>query len=165
VDWLPFTVDQIQYFLLIFVRISTVIALIPIFGSYQVPAQIKVAISIALAIIMFPVIMASKPEIPGTFSVALFAMLVAKEAMVGLAIGFVTQFIFTAIQLAGQLVDTEMGFGFVEVADPFTEEPITVLGQFQIILFTILFLTFNGHYFLLLAIEKSFQIIPLFSAS
>ncbi len=163
-DWLPLTVDQIQYFLLIFVRISTVIALVPIFGSYQIPAQIKVALSITLAIIMFPVIMAAKPEFPGSFSVALFMILVVKEAMVGLAIGFVTQLIFTAIQLAGQLVDTEMGFGFVEVADPFTEEPITVLGQFQIIIFTILFLAFNGHYFLLLAIEKSFQIIPLFSA-
>jgi flagellar biosynthetic protein FliR len=164
VDWLPFTVDQIQYFLLIFVRISTIIALIPIFGSYQIPPQIKVALSLTLAIIMFPVIMAAKPVFPAGFSVALFMMLVVKEAMVGLAIGFVTQFIFTAIQLAGQLIDTEMGFGFVEVADPFTEEPITVLGQFQIIIFTILFLTFNGHYFLLLAIEKSFQILPLFSA-
>ncbi len=163
-DWLPLTVDQIQYFLLVFVRISTVIALVPIFGSYQIPAQIKVAISLTLAIILLPVIMAAKPQIPGSFTVALFMILAIKEAMVGLAIGFVTQLIFTAIQLAGQLVDTEMGFGFVEVADPFTEEPITVLGQFQIIIFTILFLTFNGHYFLLLAVEKSFQIIPLFSA-
>jgi len=164
VDWIPFTVDQIQYFLLIFVRISTVIALLPIFGSAQIPLQIKVAISFVLSMILFPMVMSSHPQFPGTFSLGLFVLLVLKEAMVGLVIGYLTQFLFTAVQLAGQLVDTEMGFGFVEVADPFTEEPITVLGQFQIIIFTILFLVFNGHYFLILSIQKSFEILPLFTA-
>lgn len=163
-EWLPFTIDQIQYFLLIFIRISTALAIMPIFGGNQIPPQMKVALSLGFAVILFPMVMSLKPVLPGTLSLGLFAMLVCKEAMVGLAMGFVTQFLFTAIQLAGQLIDTEMGFGFVEVADPFTEETITVLGQFQIILFTILFLVFNGHYFFLLAIQKSFEILPLFTA-
>jgi flagellar biosynthetic protein FliR len=164
VDWLPFTVDQIQYFLLVFVRISTVIALLPIFGSPQVPPQIKVGISLLLSVVLFSSIMSLNPQFPKAFSFALFFLLVLKEAMVGLVIGFVTTFLFTAVQLAGQLIDNEMGFGFAQVADPFTEEPITVLGQFQLIIFTILFLLFNGHYFLLLAIQKSFVIVPLFTA-
>ena len=163
-EWIPFTVDQIQYFLLIFVRISTVIALLPVFGSAQIPPQIKVAISLLLSALLFTTIMSLKPQFPLAFSLGLFVLLVLKEAMVGLAIGFVSTFLFTAVHLAGQLVDTEMGFGFVEVADPFTDEPITVLGQFQVVIFTILFLLFNGHYFLLLAIQKSFEIVPLFSA-
>ncbi len=163
-DWVPFTVDQIQFFLLIFVRISTVIALIPIFGSQQVPPQIKVAISLILSVIIFPAVMSFKPQFPQAFSIGLFFLLVCKEAMVGLIIGFITSFLFAAVQLAGQLIDTEIGFGFVEVADPFTQESITVLGQFQIVIFTILFLLFNGHYFLLLAIQKSFELLPLFSA-
>lgn len=163
-DWVPFTVDQVQFFLLIFVRISTVIALIPIFGSQQVPPQIKVAISLILSIIIFPAVMSFKPQLPQAFSLGLFFLLVCKEAMVGLILGFVISFLFTAVHLAGQLIDTEIGFGFVEVADPFTQESITVLGQFQIVIFTILFLLFNGHYFLLIAIQKSFELLPLFSA-
>jgi flagellar biosynthetic protein FliR len=146
------------------VRISTVIALIPIFGSQQVPPQIKVAVSLLLSVILFSSVMSLKPQFPQAFSLGLFFMLVIKEAMVGLALGFVTSFIFAAVQFAGQLIDTEIGFGFVEVVDPFTEEPITVLGQFQMIIFTILFLLFNGHYFLILAIQKSFELLPLFTA-
>lgn len=163
-DWLPFTFDQIQYFLLVFVRISTVVVLLPVFGSSQIPAQMKVALSLGLAVILFPVLMTVKPAFPEPFTLGMFVMLVLKEAMVGLAMGFITQFLFTGVQLAGQLIDTEMGFGFVEVADPFTQESITVLGQFQIIIFTLIFLVVNGHYFFILAIQKSFEIIPLFSA-
>lgn len=163
-ELIPFSIDQVQYFLLIFVRISTVVALLPVFGSPQVPPQVKVGISLLLTVVLFSTIMSSRPELPQAFTLGLFFLLVIKEAMVGLVMGFAASFLFTAVQFAGRLIDTEIGFGFVELADPFTDEPTTVLGQFQVILFTILFLLFNGHYFMLLSIQKSFEIIPLFAA-
>lgn len=163
-DWIPFSVDQIQYFLLIFVRIVTVVALLPIFGSSQVPLHMKIGLSLLLSIVLFNTIMSAKPQFPQPFSMGMFSILVLKEVMVGLVIGFATTFLFAAVNFAGRLIDTEIGFGFVELADPFMDESITVLGQFQIIIFTILFLLFNGHYFLLLAIQKSFEIVPLFTA-
>jgi flagellar biosynthetic protein FliR len=163
-EMIPFTMDQVPFFVLILVRITTVIALLPIFGSPQIPNQLKIGFSILLTIILFSSVMSLKPELPGNFSITLFFLLVLKEVMVGLVIGFTSNFLFTAIQFAGRLIDTEIGFGFAEIADPFTEEPITVLGQFQILIFTIIFLLFNGHYFFILTIQKSFEILPLFSA-
>ncbi len=162
---LMFSIEHVQYVLLMFVRISTMIALLPIFGAPYIPLLVKAALSLILSFVLFATVLASGlPAMPAHFSMGMFILLVFKEAMVGLAIGFVASFLFTAVQFAGRLIDTEMGFGFVELADPFTNEQVTALGQFQIILFTILFLLFNGHYFLLLAMSKSFELIPLMGA-
>ncbi len=158
---IPFNVDQVIFFLLIFVRISTIVALLPVFGSWSIPFQLKVGLSLLLAVILYSSIMSKGAVTAIEFSPGLFILLIMKEVMVGLAIGFVSSMLFTAVQFAGMLIDTEIGFGFVELADPFSDEPITVLGQFQVIIFTILFLLFNGHYFLILAIQKSFELVPL----
>jgi len=163
---LMISLDQIQYYLLMFVRVITMLALLPIFGANFVPVQVKAALGLLLTSVLFSVqLSAGLPVFPGEFSLSLFFLLVIKEAMVGLAVGFTSSFLFAAVQFAGRLVDTEMGFGFVELTDPTTGEPVTVLGQLQVILFTILFLLFNGHYFMLITIQRSFEIIPMFTAT
>ncbi|HEX3018857.1 MAG TPA: flagellar biosynthetic protein FliR [Chitinispirillaceae bacterium] len=164
-ELIPFNVDQVIYFFLIFVRISTIIALLPVFGSWSIPFQLKIGLSLLLAVILFNPVMVTVTDNKIAFSPGLFVLLVIKEVIAGLAIGFVSSLLFTAVQFAGMLIDNEMGFGFVELADPFTDEPITVLGQFQVVIFTILFLLFNGHYFLILAIQKSFELVPLMNVT
>jgi flagellar biosynthetic protein FliR len=154
-------IEQIEAFLLIFVRISTIMSLMPIFGSQSIPAQAKVAFWLILSMAIFKLFPAQDIALLQTNNVFEFVLFVLKEVIFGLTIGFVSTLLFTAIQFAGWLVDSEMGFGFVELMDPFTDEPVTVFGQFQVILFTILFLVFNGHYFLILAIKQSFEIVPL----
>ncbi|HLV31789.1 MAG TPA: flagellar biosynthetic protein FliR [Chitinispirillaceae bacterium] len=160
----PFSVDQIEVFILIFVRIITIIALLPVFGSESIPVQLKVGFSLLLSIILFNMIFSSIPQMPD-FSWGIMALIVIKEILVGLAIGFAASTLFAAVQFAGRLIDTEMGFGMVQLFDPFSGQSVTVMGQFQIIVFTLLFLLFNGHYFFILAIQKSFEVIPLTGAN
>lgn len=157
----PFGVHDIEAFLLVFVRISTIMALMPVFGSQSIPVQGKVAFWLILSLIIFQVQPSNFTSLQQPQVFAGFILSVLKEIVFGLVIGFVSSLLFTAIQFGGWLIDSEIGFGFVELVDPFNEEPVTVLGQFQVILFTILFLLFNGHYFFILAINQSFEIIPL----
>jgi flagellar biosynthetic protein FliR len=162
---LMISLDQIQYYLLMFVRVITMLALMPIFGANYIPVQVKAGLGLLITSSLFSVqLAAGLPEFPGTFSLALFSVLVIKEALGGLAVGFASSFLFTAVSFAGRMVDTEMGFGFVELSDPTSEESITVLGQLQVILFTILFLLLNGHYFMLITMQRSFEVVPLFAA-
>jgi flagellar biosynthetic protein FliR len=112
-ELIPFNVDQVIFFLLIFVRISTIIALLPVFGSWSIPFQLKIGLSLLLAVILFGSVMSTGIDTTIPFSPGLFIMLIIKEVMVGLAIGFVSSMLFTAVQFAGLLIDTEMGFGFV----------------------------------------------------
>ncbi|MDR0305802.1 MAG: flagellar biosynthetic protein FliR [Chitinispirillales bacterium] len=158
--------DQVQYFMLMFVRVMSMMMLMPVFGATYVPAQVKVALSLLLTSALFSVQRVSglsSIDI-SEFSIGLFFLLVFKEAIVGFIIGFASTFLFTAVNFAGRMVDTMMGFGFVELTDPLSQESVTVLGQLKLILFTILFLLFNGHYFLLITVQKSFELVPMFEA-
>ena len=162
---LPFTVDQAGFFFLVFVRVVSIIALVPIFGAQSVPPQLKVGFALILTVLSIVPSMTPGLSFEQEFTLPFFGLLVVKEVLVGVAVGFVASMLFTAVQFAGRLVDTEMGFGFVELMDPTTNETVTVWGQMQVILFTILFLVINGHYFMLLAIQKSFELLPLMGGS
>ncbi len=154
------TSEQIQVFLLVFVRVSAIIALLPVFGSPSVPLMLRAGFSFLCAIILFPhVPVNSVSEI--AFSLPNFVVMVLRELFVGITIGFASSMLFAAVQFAGRLVDTQMGFAMVQLVDPFTSAATTVTGQLQVLIFSIIFLLINGHYFLLLAVQKSFEIIPL----
>ncbi len=161
---LPFSVNDAGYFFLVFVRVISILALVPIFGTQMVLPQVKIAIGLIFTILLFSSIMPRAVPFQPQLSLPQFMLLVIKEAMVGIAVGFTGSLLFTAVQFAGRLVDTEMGFGYVELIDPTTSETVTVWGQLQVAVFTVLFLLFNGHYFLLLAIQRSFELIPLMGA-
>jgi flagellar biosynthetic protein FliR len=158
------TSEQIQYFLLIFVRIVTIVALLPVFGVESVPGAVKAGLSLALSFVIFPFVFVEPAPIPA-FSLAQFALLVVRELFVGLSIGFATSLLFVAVQFAGRLIDNQMGFALVELVDPFTNLEATMSGQLMTLVFSIIFLLVNGHYFLLLALRKSFEVIPLLGAT
>jgi flagellar biosynthesis protein FliR len=166
IDHLPFTIDTIEMFLLMFTRVVTIMAFLPIFGSSAIPPAMKVGLSLVLTGLIFAPTVGLHPlHIPGNFSGALLMVLIAKEVVVGLAIGFASTFLFAAVNFAARLVDTEMGFGMVELIDPFSEDMVTSQGQLWIIIFSIFMLLFNGHYFFLLAVQKSFDLIPVLGAN
>lgn len=157
------TSEQVQVFLLIFVRVLAMVSLLPFLGSQSVPVQLKAGFSFMIAIVLFPnipVLSAQKLVL----NIPAFVCMVVKEIFIGLTIGFAATLLFSAVQFAGRLVDTQMGFALVQIVDPFSNTEATVTGQFQILIFSIIFLLVNGHYFLLLAVQKSFELIPLFGA-
>jgi flagellar biosynthetic protein FliR len=162
IDHLPFTIDTIEAFLLMFTRIVTIVALLPIFGSSTIPVQLKAGLALILTALVFAPTVGIHPlHIPGGFNGALLIVLMVKEVVVGLAIGYASVFLFAAVNFAARLVDTEMGFAMVDLIDPFSEDTVTAMGQLWIIVFTIFLLLINGHYFFLLAIQKSFELIPI----
>lgn len=166
-DQLPFSVDTIEAFLLVFARIATILAVFPIFSSTTIPPQVKVGLSLIIAVLVFsssPGLHAVSIHTGNSSSVALLFLLIIKEVIVGLTIGFCGAFLFAAVNFAAHLVDMEMGFGMVDLVDPMNDVSATVMGQLWVIVFTVILLLINGHYFFLLAVEKSFSVIPLTQA-
>jgi flagellar biosynthesis protein FliR len=159
-DPLTYTTNQAQLFMLAFVRIASMLALMPIFGSASIPVQLKAGLALVLCFILFPFIQ-QHATVPLPQTTGLFIYKMVLEIFVGVVIGFVATLLFSAVQFAGYLVDALTGFSFVELVDPFTDTSITVFGQLNILIFTIVFFLINGHYFMLLAVEKSFEVIPL----
>lgn len=156
-----FPLEQIAKLLLIVVRISGMFLIAPVFGMRGVPAHLKIGLAFFAGLIALPGV-PSVQEWSAMFGNPVWLLLmVVKELAVGLVIGYTAALIFSAIQVAGQFIDLQIGFSIVNVMDPQTGFHMPIIGSFKNLLALLLFLGINGHYGLITAIMQSFQFVPL----
>jgi flagellar biosynthetic protein FliR len=112
-----------------------------------------------VAFLVFPVVNYQMESIPVSGIPLILA--VVREMLVGFVIGLGALLVFTGIQLAGQVIDIQMGLGMVNIIDPVTSTQISVMGQYYYLIATLVFLAVNGHHLLIRAVVDSFNLIPL----
>jgi flagellar biosynthetic protein FliR len=156
-DLYAFGITSVVTFLLVLARVGGIFTTAPIFGNVNVTPMVRVAVALALAFVFMP--MARITSVPT--ELLPFVAAVIKEAIVGLAMGFLASLMFAAIQMAGAYVDLQVGFGFAQIVDPMTRESHAVLSQFQNFAATLLFLALNGHHLMISGLADSFGILPL----
>jgi flagellar biosynthetic protein FliR len=149
---------QVGILLLIAARAGAVVFSAPVFGSRNVPRILKAATSFIIAVTLFRVIKLPQALPEDTFT---YALLVFKESFVGLMIGFATSMLMNGLFIAGQVVDTQMGLGLANVVDPVSEVQIPLIGQFNFLIATLIFLAIGGPYYLIKSLQWSYQTIPL----
>ncbi|TVY10643.1 flagellar biosynthetic protein FliR [Paenibacillus cremeus] len=150
----------LQYFpgfLLCFCRIGSFFIISPVFSAQNVPAQMKIGLAFFVAFIAFFAIGTAAPVEMDSF----YILSIIREILVGLCLGFIANLFFTVVQIAGGFIDIQMGFGIANVIDPMTGASSPVLGNLKYIIAMLLFLTFNGHHYLLEGIMRSYEWIPL----
>lgn len=157
-----FTVVQIELWLLVLLRVSMLVFLLPILATEEVPARLKAAMSFFLSLILFPLIPETSVDIPS--GLAGYFMLAIREVYIGLVMGFAGTFLFAGLRLAGAWIDQETGFASVQLFNPMAQEEDTPLGHLLFLLFIMLLLSTHGYAFYLKAMAESFRIIPLASA-
>ena len=148
---------EFERFLFVFFRVGALILFVPIFGSRQIPSSMKIGFILFLSIVIFPLVQdRSVPEPQGIFELSIFLI---SDVTIGLGIAFIARLIFTAVQIAGTVVDFQMGFGVVNVLDPQTDTQVSVTAQFHNIIAVLIFLAIDAHHFIIQAIVESFFII------
>jgi flagellar biosynthetic protein FliR len=158
-----FTVLQIELWLLVLIRVSMLVFLMPIIVTEEVPARLKAALSFFLSLILFPLLPAATVEIPQ--SLGGFFLLAVREVYVGLVMGFAGTFVFAGLRLAGSWIDQETGFASVQLFNPMAQEEDTPLGHLVFLVFIMLLLSTGGYHFYFRAMAESFRIIPLTHAA
>lgn len=152
-----FSLDNLQLGFLVLARMSAFVFLVPFFSIKGTPALAKIGFSVALTALILPGI--------GTITVPEdllhYSLLVIKEVMVGLLLGYVTMLTFNAVRMAGEIIDIQMGFSMATVFDPQNQTRITLTGQFLYLVQILLFLAVDGHHSLLMAISYSYTLIPV----
>ncbi|HHV61053.1 MAG TPA: flagellar type III secretion system protein FliR [Firmicutes bacterium] len=159
------TLTQLQTFLLIVARVGGVFAFAPVFSGYNIPVQVKAALCFAISLIALPVVGAGVAAEGYPANIIAYSLIVIKEILVGLAMGYAASLFLVAVQFAGSLIDLQMGFAFVNIVDPMANRQITVIGQFEYLLAMLLFLILNGHHWLISAVVKSYNVVPLVGAA
>ena len=143
-------------FLFVLVRTGSIIMAAPIFGAFSVPMRIKAGLSLMVAVLLTPL----APKVPVPVDLVSIAIGVGGEALIGAAIGLAARFIFTGIEYAGQLASFQIGIGMASTFDPIHGAQVTVIGRMMGILAILVFLSVNGHLMVIMAIKKSFDVIP-----
>lgn len=156
---IDFLLDLWDIFLLIFIRVTGLFAVSPIFGRKNIPVYYKVGFSFLLAIILTYVI--PVPDLRHYSSLLAFILLIAKEFVIGLTLGFISYLITTSIYLAGQMIDMHIGFGMVNVFDPVTNIQIPVTANFYFIVSTLMLLAIDGHHLIIYTLSDSFTLFPI----
>ena len=145
---------------LLVARLLPVTFVAPFFGGPLVPAPVKIAVAVALAVLLFPSARASLggPLPEGSL---LYVGLLFKELLVGFAIAFVTSLVFRAAEMAGQAVDVLRGANLATALAPELGERVSVFADFWVQTLVVLFLALGGHRVFLVAFAHSYAVLPL----
>jgi flagellar biosynthesis protein FliR len=150
---------SILLFGLVFCRVVTSVMLAPSLGGPSVPGQIKVGLGAIMAVVLFPTLTQSAGAVH--VSAQAYLALLAKEAVVGAAIGFFAQAVFYGIQMAGILIDTQRGMNQVTYLAPQLPGHTSALGNLKLQASIVLFLALGGHLGFLRALANSFTTVPI----
>jgi len=139
-------------------RISAMVAAMPVFGSRLLPARIKVVLALALTL-------AIAPHVPPVENVELFSInggiVAMQQVLIGLAMGFTLQLVFSVFVLGGQVIALTMGLGFASLNDPSTGVVVPTVSQFYTIFISLLFFAMNGHLVMIEVVANSFIDMPV----
>jgi len=141
-----------------FTRIAAMLAIAPIFGARMVPMRARLTMALLLTWIVLPLL----PQVPAIDPLSIAAVLITVQQMaIGLAIGFSLQLIFATLVIAGQATAMGMGLGFAQMVDPQNGVNVPVIGQYYVVVATLLFLALNGHLALIRVLVDSFHSLPI----
>jgi len=152
-----FDISTFEYFLLILVRISCFVFVAPFFGAKEVPGRVKIGLSAFVAILVF---YAVPVEHTAYTSEVGYAILVLKEGITGLLIGFAA-YICNSILFAGTIIDMDIGLSMAMVFDPTTGSQVSITGNLYSYFILLLLIVSNMHQYILRALIDSFQLFPL----
>lgn len=131
---------------------------IPFLGSRNVPRVFKIGLSLLISLILVSIV-----SIDVSIMSADLLMLttgIASEIIIGFTIGLIAKLVFSALEMAGEIIGFQMGFSIVNVIDPQTSTHVPIIGQFHTILATLIFLSINAHHLFIAAIAESFTLVP-----
>jgi flagellar biosynthetic protein FliR len=154
--------DNIDTFLLIFVRVMAFFLFLPVVSAANIPTQVKILLALCLSVVIFS---------SGTVTIAAYTNttagyfgLIATEFLTGVLMGFILFFIFNAVFYAGQVIDYKIGFAMVNVLDPMTQIQVPLVGNFYYLTIMAILAVSGGVHSFIDAFFYSYRVLPLGAA-
>ncbi|MFP4684047.1 MAG: flagellar biosynthetic protein FliR [Ectothiorhodospira sp.] len=141
-----------------FVRITGMFLAAPIFGAGMIPVRVRIVLALLLALFVAPLL----PETPAIQPFSLEGLAVTvQQILIGVSMGFILQMVMSALTMAGESIALSMGLGYASMVDPGMGVQVPVVSQIFVIMGTLLFLSMNGHLFMLDMLVQSFTLLPV----
>jgi len=141
-----------------FARLSAMLMTMLVFSSQSVPMTVRLVYSLTITAVLAPVL----PTMPAVSLISFSGLLITiQQVLIGVAIGFISQMLLQAFVLAGQIISMQTSLGFASMVDPLNGESTPVVGQFYLMLGTLVFFAINGHLTMLQMLAQSFITLPI----
>lgn len=138
-------------------RVATAFLLVPLFTQDLIPALIRNALFIALALLGL-LVQDVQPLALGGWQ---WAVLYGREALLGAAMGFLFAGLMWSFEMAGQLIDSKVGATQAQVQDPLSGHQTSLTGAFLARLASWVFMASGGFMLFAALLLDSFALWPL----
>ncbi len=137
-------------------RISALLIAAPVFSLRALSLRIRVLLALTLTWLIYP--LHDWPTIDPLSAAGLLEIF--NQLSIGLVMGLVLQVVTAAILIAGQSISNAVGLSMATMIDPNVGN-VPVIGQFLIVMSTLIFVGLGGHALLLGLVIDSFNSMPI----
>lgn len=153
-----FSYNNLEYFLLILVRVSCFVFVAPFFSMSNMPRRIRIGFSFFVALLLYQ----SVPRQSIVYDTLIgYSVIVMKEVLTGLLIGFAANLCASIVSFAGHIVDMEMGLSMASMFDPTTKETSTITGIYYNYMVLLMLMISGMHRYLIQALAETYTLIPV----
>jgi len=139
-------------------RVSGLVITAPIFGTPEVPPQVRALLAFALAVLIFPAQLGVAVAYPG--SLVSYLVLLGGELLIGATLGLGVVVLFSGIQLAGEAIGRISGTMLADIFDPSSGTSVPLFSHLLYLLTLVVFVCIGGHRILMAGLLDTFQTIP-----
>ena len=153
-----FTYGDLEYFLLVFIRVISFMFVAPFFSMSNMPRRIRIGFSFFVALFLYQ----SVPRQSIVYDTLIgYSVIVMKEVLTGLLIGFAANLCASIVSFAGHIVDMEMGLSMASMFDPTTKETSTITGIYYNYMVLLMLMISGMHRYLIQALAETYTLIPV----
>lgn len=154
-----FSIYDLEYFLLILTRVSCFVFIAPFFSMQNTPRNVRIVLSFLTSLLLYQTLTPAPAVMYST--VLEYAVIILKEAMVGLLLGFGATACSSIVTFAGSIADMEIGISMVSLMDPTTRNNASITGVLYQYAMMLMLVATGMYRFLFGALADSFVLIPV----
>ena len=156
---LSFSIYDLEYFLLILTRMSCFVFVAPFFSMKNTPAMVRIGISFFTSMLLYQAL--TPAEAVAYDTLIEYSIIVMKEAVVGLLIGFAANICTSIVNFAGHIADMEVGLTMVTLMDPTTQQNSSITGILYQYVVMLLMIATGMYRYLFGAMADTYKLIPI----
>ncbi len=143
---------------LIFLRLASLVMLVPGLGDQAVPARYRLSFALAFAFVVTPIVRDTIPPLPPTLGAVTGQVL--HEVIIGLMLGTLMRVLLFTLVTSGEIMSLQTGLSFAQTANPAQAQPSTSMGTFLAMMGLVMIYATNMHHLFIRAMVDSFHIFP-----
>lgn len=156
---LSFSVQDLEYFLLLMMRLTGFFTTAPFFNTTSVPPRVKVGFAFFVSLLLYQFVVPHHALIYNT--VLGYSVLVIKEVLAGILLGLFADLPMMILTFSGKIMDMEVGLSMVQIYDPTTRITEGFSGMFYHYLVLLILMTSGMHHYLIKAFVEVFTLVPV----